>query len=603
VPAGLAGHPRYEVEEVLLGAGGMGTVFKARHRLMDRTVALKVMSPELMHRPAAVERFQREVRVAAQLAHPNIVTSFDAEQAGDCHFLAMEFIEGTSLAHLVADEGPMPIRKACDYIRQSALGLHHAHEQGMVHRDIKLHNLMLTLHGQVKILDFGLARFLSESAPAADALARDTAVIASSGGATLDGTELGSSVGRIFTPPDAGRIEYPSHESHTGPASALEAATASPTSAEMGAEPLTRLGAVMGSPDYIAPEQIADAHAADIRADIYSLGCTLYFLLAGQAPYQGSVLQKLRAHEVQRPRPLRELRPEIPAHLAAVLDRVLAKDPAHRYQTPAEVAEALAPFAVPPIRRYWRWIAAAAAVFLLAGGLVLSRIELGAAVVRIATNKGELVIETEDPDVQVEVLKGGERVRIVDLKTGKKTDLQAGDYEVKLVDDKDGLVLSSDHFTLSRGGKQIVWVTREQPEKEAIGPVRVFQGHDAPVYAVARSPNGRLALSSGADKTIRLWDLRTGKELRQFVGHKDGAAGVHFLDNRRAMSIGLDKTARLWDVASGHELARFELPAKAGALVAASLDGRRILSCGEDFTMVVWDFETSKEIHRLTGHT
>jgi WD40 repeat protein len=129
---------------------------------------------------------------------------------------------------------------------------------------------------------------------------------------------------------------------------------------------------------------------------------------------------------------------------------------------------------------------------------------LGAALVRIATNKGELVIETEDPDVQVEVLHDGRRVRIVDLATGKKIELQPGQYGIHLLGDKDGIQLSTDHFTVSRGGKQIVEVRRVPPENDAIGLVRAFAGHTGPVFTVAWSPDGRLALSSGADGTIRL---------------------------------------------------------------------------------------------------
>src|SRR5205807_1317961 len=144
-------------------------------------------------------------------------------------------------------------------------------------------------------------------------------------------------------------------ELEQGPADAGVARTAG----EADVEPLTRAGTVMGSPDYIAPEQLADAHAADVRADLYSLGCTLYHLLAGQAPFQGTVAEKLRAYESQPPRPLAELRDDVPAELAAVLDRMLAKDPAARYQTPVEVAEALAPFAATRARRYWRWVGAA----------------------------------------------------------------------------------------------------------------------------------------------------------------------------------------------------------------------------------------------------
>ena len=192
-----------------------------------------------------VERFHREVKAAALLAHPNIVTAYDADQAGDAHFLIMEFVEGVSLAQKVQQDGPLPIAQACAYIRQAALGLQHASERGMVHRDVKPHNLMLTPAGQVKILDFGLARLM-----------RETALL-----------NAGTS------PPTAG-------QAITGAASNL-----------------TDAGIVVGTVDFIAPEQAADPSRADVRADIYSLGCTLYYLLAGHAPFaEGTVLDKLAAH-------------------------------------------------------------------------------------------------------------------------------------------------------------------------------------------------------------------------------------------------------------------------------------------------------------------
>ncbi len=127
VPAALRDHPRYQVQE-LLGAGGMGAVFKAQHKLMQRTVALKVIDSSLVANPGMVERFRREVQAAARLSHPNIVHAHDADQAGDAHFLVMEHVDGVSLARLVADNGPLPIERACDYIRQAACGLAHAHE-------------------------------------------------------------------------------------------------------------------------------------------------------------------------------------------------------------------------------------------------------------------------------------------------------------------------------------------------------------------------------------------------------------------------------------------------------------------------------------------
>ena len=273
IPPELADHPRYRILG-LLGSGGMGRVYKAEHRLMERLVALKVINRNLTDNAAAVERFRREVKTAAKLSHPNIVTAFDAEQIGDWHFLVMEYVEGQSLDRIIQVRGRLSIADACDYLRQAALGLQHAWERGMVHRDIKPHNLMLTPQGMIKILDFGLARFLSEGKPI----------------------------------------------------------TA-----------LTQFGVIMGTPDYIAPEQAQDSRNADIRADLYSLGCTFFYLLTGRVPFpDGSLLQKLMAQVTQEPTPLRELRGDVPTAVIAIWARLMAKDTARRYQTPAEAAHALA---------------------------------------------------------------------------------------------------------------------------------------------------------------------------------------------------------------------------------------------------------------------
>jgi tRNA A-37 threonylcarbamoyl transferase component Bud32 len=275
LPPELANHPRYMILREL-GRGGMGIVYQARQTVMNRPVVIKVISKALLDHPDAVERFRREVQAAAKLAHPNIVTAYDAEQAGELHMLVMKFVPGQSLAEALHKKGPLPVLNACVYVRQAALGLQHAHEQGMVHRDIKPHNLMLTPKGQVKILDFGLAKMVSERA------------------------------------------------SGTG---------------------LTDLNSYMGTPDYCAPEQATDARSADIRADIYSLGCTLYCLLAGRPPFrEETAVQTILAHLEKEPTPLPQLRSDVPADLWAVVARMLAKDPARRYQKPAELAQALAPF-------------------------------------------------------------------------------------------------------------------------------------------------------------------------------------------------------------------------------------------------------------------
>lgn len=286
-PPELVKHSRYRILKSL-GVGGMGEVYQAEHRRMERVVALKVINRDLTKNRLAVERFHKEVKAAARLSHPNIVTAYDADQAGDLHFLVMEYVEGTSLARLVEQGGQRPVAHACHYARQAALGLQHAFERGMVHRDIKPQNLMVTPQGQIKILDFGLARFARES---------------------------------NAEPP----IE----------ASQSKAASSS----------LTGAGAFLGTPDYMAPEQAHDPRRADIRADIYSLGCTLYYVLAGQVPFPGgSSLEKMFAHVERTPPPVAQLRSDVPADLVRVVERMMAKDPAHRYQTPAEAAQALLPF-------------------------------------------------------------------------------------------------------------------------------------------------------------------------------------------------------------------------------------------------------------------
>ncbi|WP_439627052.1 protein kinase domain-containing protein [Gemmata sp.] len=297
IPAALRDHPRYEVIREL-GAGGMGVVYKAEHRIMGRPVALKVMAPHLTAKPGAVERFRKEVRAAAQINHPNIVTAHDADEAGGLHFLVMEFVEGVSLDRFVAKKGPATVQLAAAFTRQAALGLQHAHEKGMVHRDIKPQNMMVTRKGQVKVMDFGLARFVH----------------------TDDGDGAAAS---------------------TAPGGRLPFGAGRPV-----ADPLTNPNLLMGTPDYLSPEQAKNSHAVDSRSDIYSLGCTLFFLLVGKPPFAAapSLIDKLLAHTEQPPPDVRELRPDVPEGLAAVLDKMLAKKPGDRFDTAGDAAVALQPF-------------------------------------------------------------------------------------------------------------------------------------------------------------------------------------------------------------------------------------------------------------------
>jgi urea transport system substrate-binding protein len=278
-PDQLRQHPRYRLLGIL-GRGGMGTVYKAEHRLLDRPVVLKVIRPELLADSRVVRRFQQEARLAARLAHPNVVGVYEAEEFGHSQMLVMEFVEGVNLAELVAERGLLPVAEACELVRQAAAGLEYVREQGLVHRDIKPGNLLVSRAGRVKILDLGMA--------------------------TLKGDEA------VPVPDMTGERQF------------------------------------VGTVDYASPEQWESSRNLDIRADIYSLGCTFYYLLAGEAPFPHkkytTMMQQMWAHGQAPLPPIRGLRPDVPEAVAAVLTRMLAKNRDDRFAAPAEVAAALAPF-------------------------------------------------------------------------------------------------------------------------------------------------------------------------------------------------------------------------------------------------------------------
>lgn len=283
-----------------LGQGGMGRVFKAEHLAMKRVVAIKVLAPKLVQSDRARELFLREVQAAAQLVHPNVVAAFDAGEADGRFFLVLEFVDGPNLDQLVREKGPLPVGLACEYIKQTAKGLQAAHELGMVHRDIKPANLLVQrgdrrkaeraglteqTPGIVKISDFGLARLQS---PASDTMASDLA---------------GTICVKQYT--------------------------------------------VMGTPDFLSPEQARDLHATDIRSDLYSLGCTFYFLLTAQTPFAGgTALEKLIRHNSEAPPPLENFRSDVPALVIEIVNCLLSKDADDRFQEPCALAEALEPFTV-----------------------------------------------------------------------------------------------------------------------------------------------------------------------------------------------------------------------------------------------------------------
>jgi len=528
LPAGLADHRDYEIMREL-GRGGMGIVYLAENKLMGRQEVLKVVSSQLINRRNVLDRFLAEIRNAARLHHPNVVTAYSAIRIGESVVLAMEYVEGLDLAKMVEVRGPLPVANACNYVHQAALGLQHAHKHGMVHRDIKPSNLMLARQGDralIKVLDFGLAKVQSEG--------------------VVDGG-------------------------------------------------LTRDGQMLGTPDYIAPEQISDARRADIRADIYSLGCTLYYLLTGGPPFQGtSLYDVLQAHHSTDAKPLNLVRPEVPVELAALVAKMMAKEPERRFQQPKEVAQALAPFfkkgnvaptgskpevsrapqpqpnpatdgagslptrpatesapaPEPPVstpaqrprteptweslvdlketepvkraatdvasnrRRPWLWTALAAAVLVLGFVAVL-----GTGVLKIKTSEGFIVLK-KLPD-QAMVLIDGKKATVHWPDSGGPAEITAPPGEHVVQVKKDGFTMKGQRVTVETGGK-----TTLIAELEPLGTALPKKGDDVPARsAVAKPPAPPAKMDEKKQATTRLVPAFTsekGKKSQDVVKVPDG---------------------------------------------------------------------------------
>jgi serine/threonine protein kinase len=327
-----------------LGAGGMGTVFKARHRRMKRVVALKMLSANLCKDPVFVKRFQREVETIAALGHPNIVMAYDADEAEAGHFLVMEYVQGHDLAYCVDREGPFSIPRAVNCTLQTARGLAYAHSQGIIHRDIKPHNLLLDTSGTVKVTDLGLAR-----------------------------------------------LNYGA----VGPATGAE---------------VTMAGGVIGTADYMPPEQAVDATTIDHRADIYSLGCTLYYLLTGKPPYTGATLMAilLKHRDAEIPSLAASRRDMLP-RLDELFRKMLAKQPDLRIQTMAEVVTLLEEItaSLPSVDQRFPATTEAPRGLGATEGTANSTIEFSGSTVTSAPRSEPLAVLIVEPSrVQAAIIKG-----------------------------------------------------------------------------------------------------------------------------------------------------------------------------------------------------
>jgi len=256
-----------------LGTGGMSTVYLAEHMGMHQKRAVKVLPKNKLGNNSYLQRFQLEAKAIASLNHPNIVRAYDIDNEKDTHYLVMEFVDGSDLNSLVRKKGPLPYEVAADYIIQAARGLHHAHEKGLIHRDVKPANLLVNREGAIKVLDLGLALFSDESLASV----------------TMEHNDK-----------------------------------------------------ILGTADYLAPEQALNSHNIDHRADIYGLGCSLYFLLTGHAPFPtGSIAQRIAKHQSAMPEDIRKDRPDCPGELDGICVKMMQKDRRFRYADCNQVADIL----------------------------------------------------------------------------------------------------------------------------------------------------------------------------------------------------------------------------------------------------------------------
>jgi serine/threonine protein kinase len=522
----IGGWPRVPGYEILaeVGQGGMAAVFRARQLSLNRVVALKLIPHDRLDSAdldgLASHRLRREAQALARLSHPNIVAIYDAGETRDVVYFAMEYVEGVDLQKRVDQQGPLPVAEAVEYIRQAALGLQHAHEQGLVHRDIKPANLIVQA--------------------------------------------------KQDAPPSAGDTSTPSPPVETGQpvrVKLLDLGLARVGTLASGADDgLTKVGAFVGTPDFAAPEQADDARRADIRSDLYSLGCTFYFLLAGRVPFPGiTPLEKLVKHRLEEAPPIESWRPDIPMSVSAVLRKLMAKRPADRYQSPAELGAALPslPLAVPggepppPVPLVRR----------------PSSLELAPSVV-LRRTPGELALPSAGPAPLRRLVGHADWVKAVVFSPDGRRLLTASlDRTLRLWDVDLGVELARE------------------------------TAHEDGVLCAALSADGASALTGGVDRAIRRWSLADGlRVLTVLRGHAENVNDIAFSpDSLRAVSASHDGTVRMWDLASASEIARFT--GHAGPVWSAlfSPDGMHIFTCGRDATVRVWNASTGAEHHRWTG--
>ncbi|QEL16373.1 WD40 repeat domain-containing serine/threonine protein kinase [Limnoglobus roseus] len=541
----LAGRPHELVlgEYVLLeplGTGGMGLVFKARHRIMNRVVAVKRIRPEAADDPTALRRFRAEIQAAAHLSHPNVVVVHDAQEASGELFLVMELCEGVTLHDLVKQRGPLPPAEACEYARQACLGLQHAFERGLVHRDLKPRNL-IRCGKTLKILDFGLARL--RQGPAA-------------GSSTTEGT-------------------------------------------------------IVGTADYMAPEQ-ADGRA-DVRSDLYSLGCTLYFLLAGRPPFPGGeILDKCVRHRIEEPESLARLRPDVPRRVREIVSRLMAKDPADRFQTPAEASAELAAVShrdIPVISPLLDSAPVLDAPPTRPARKRRTPVRFGILLAVVAIGLTSYLVIRSGP------LREGPSpaqppASPLAWKKSKTLSLpieHAGAYGLAF--SSDGRLLAGacgNHETAgpTPAGRLCLW---EVAEGRLVLDRELPAG---PGACVAFSPDGqRLAWATGywgheVPGKLTLWDVAGRADICDVEAHAQGVCALAFQPRSDLLvTSGYEGKVFLWDARSGQPLGELTDARIAVFALAFTLDGKYLVVGADDGSVNVWELATRTRVQTLSAAT
>ncbi|MBI4615443.1 MAG: serine/threonine protein kinase [Planctomycetes bacterium] len=497
VPAAIG---RYEILDAI-GAGGMGTVYRARDPSLDRTVALKVPRFEgpRAAQDVAASRFLREARAAARVRHPHVCPIYDVGEHEGVPYVVMAMIEGRPLSERLSEEGRFEDpRRAVELALQLAEALAAVHGEGVVHRDVKPQNVLLESGERAILTDFGLA--LPE---------QDT-------------------------------------------------------------EHLTVEGAVLGTPAYMAPEQAAagpDRNRSGV--DVYGLGAVLYHMLTGHAPYEGSVVSILARLQTQPPPRPAQWRSDLDPHLAAIVEKAMAREPRKRHATTRDLARALSDWraggARPKRRRAGLLVGAAAAVIaiLAAGAFVLPHL-----LDHDGGGNGRRPGENNDSAPPLDPNSGATREPLPE-----DSQIRTGDplSPVALVGRPAGIEgLAS--WTLET------------------------RSHRGLVNAVALSPDGKLLATAGDDATVRIWEVESGRSLRILVGH---AAPVYAIawspDGMRLATMGTLDSIRIWEPATGRLAATFP-GSEADFPVLAWLKGGAMLASGGVGAVTLWDTSAEPRI-------